>query len=310
MTTSILDTYPQICSPNALPGTPGNLTKDQEEALLQFRSILLEKNYKERLDDSTLLRFLRARKFDINASVEMFVETERWREEYGANTIIEDYENNKEAEDKERIKLAKMYPQYYHHVDKDGRPLYFEELGGINLKKMYKITTEKQMLRNLVKEYELFARYRVPACSRRAGYLIETSCTVLDLKGISLSNAYHVLSYIKDVADISQNYYPERMGKFYIIHSPFGFSTMFKMVKPFLDPVTVSKIFILGSSYKKELLKQIPIENLPVKYGGTSVLHNPNDKFYYSDIGPWRDPRYIGPEGEIPNIFGKFTVTS
>lgn len=77
-----------------------------------------------------------------------------------------------------------------------------------------------------------------------------------------------------------------------------------------IDPVTVSKIFILGSSYKKELLKQIPIENLPVKYGGTSVLHNPNDKFYYSDIGPWRDPRYIGPEGEIPNIFGKFTVTS
>ncbi|CAI4044698.1 phosphatidylinositol/phosphatidylcholine-binding protein SKDI_11G1240 [Saccharomyces kudriavzevii IFO 1802] len=310
MTNIILDTYPQTCSPSAFPGTPGNLTKEQEETLLQFRSILLKRNCKERLDDSTLLRFLRARKFNINASVEMFVETERWREEYGANTIIEDYENNKETEDKERIKLAKMYPQYYHHVDKDGRPLYFEELGGINLNKMYKITTEEHMLRNLVKEYELFARYRVPACSRRAGYLIETSCTVLDLKGISLSNAYHVLSYIKDVADISQNYYPERIGKFYIIHSPFGFSTMFKLVKPFLDPVTVSKIFILGSSYKKELLKQIPIENLPIKYGGTSTLHNPNDRFYYSDIGPWRDPEYIGPEGEIPNIFGKFTVTN
>lgn len=103
---------------------------------------------------------------------------------------------------------------------------------------------------------------------------------------------------------------PERMGKFYYYTQSIWFLDDVQDGKPFLDPVTVSKIFILGSSYKKELLKQIPIENLPVKYGGTSVLHNPNDKFYYSDIGPWRDPRYIGPEGEIPNIFGKFTVTS
>ena len=41
------------------------------------------------------------------------------------------------------------------------------------------------------------------------------------------------------------------MGKFYLINAPFGFSTAFKLFKPFLDPVTVSKIHILGYSYKR-----------------------------------------------------------
>jgi hypothetical protein len=33
----------------------------------------------------------------------------------------------------------------------------------------------------------------------------------------------------------------------------------------FLDPVTVSKIHVLGSGYQKELLSQVPAENLPVE---------------------------------------------
>jgi hypothetical protein len=125
----------------------------------------------------------------------------------------------------------------------------------------------------------------------------------LDLKGISISAAAQVLSYVREASFIGQNQYPERMGKFYLINAPFGFSTAFRLFKPFLDPVTVSKIFILGSSYKKELLKQIPEENLPVKFGGTSEVSDEDGGLYLSDIGPWRDPQYIGPEGEAPKAF-------
>ncbi|KAK5781971.1 phosphatidylinositol/phosphatidylcholine transfer protein SEC14 PWA37_000742 [Arxiozyma heterogenica] len=293
----ILDSYPQTCPPGSLPGTPGNCTSEQLEILEKLRSALEAEGYKERLDDSTLLRFLRARKFDIELAKTMFVNCEKWREEFGTNTILKDFHYD------EKPLVAKWYPQYYHKTDKDGRPLYFEELGSVNLTEMHKITTEERMLKNLVWEYEVVANYRFPACSRYAGHLVETSCTVLDLKGISLSSAYSVLSYVREASFISQNYYPERMGKFYIINAPFGFSTAFKLFKPFLDPVTVSKIFILGSSYQKELLKQIPVENLPKKYGGTSEVSEAQGGLYLSDIGPWRDPKYIGPEGEGPLMF-------
>ena len=120
----------------------------------------------------------------------------------------------------------------------------------------------------------------------------------MDLKGISISSIYQVVNYVREASKIGQDYYPERMGKFYLINAPFGFSTGFKLFRPFLDPITVSKIFILSTNYSKELLKQIPPENLPTKYGGKSDVSD-ND-LLFKDIGPWRDPQYIGPEGEAP----------
>lgn len=292
-----LDSYPQICPPDALPGTPGNTTDAQLQALADLRAQLEAEGYVERLDDATLLRFLRARKFDVHLAKIMFENCEKWRKEYGTDTILQDFHYD------EKPLVAKFYPQYYHKTDKDGRPVYFEELGSVNLTEMYKITNEQRMLKNLVWEYENVVKHRLPACSRAAGHLVETSCTVLDLKGISLSSAYSVLSYVREASHISQDYYPERMGKFYIINAPFGFATAFKLFKPFLDPVTVKKIFILGSSYQKELLKQIPAENLPVKFGGKSVVDESKGGLYLSNIGPWKDPKFVGPEGPCPEAF-------
>jgi hypothetical protein len=75
-----------------------------------------------------------------------------------------------------------------------------------------------------------------------------------------------------------------------MINAPFGFSTAFRIVRPLLDPVTVSKIFILGSSYQGELLKQIPAENLPTKFGGKCDCVGGCE---LSDAGPWHDPEYM-----------------
>ncbi|VUG18583.1 SEC14 [Brettanomyces bruxellensis] len=278
-------------------GFPGYLTKSEESALEQLRMILEAEGYKERLDDSTILRFLRARKFDVMLAKKMFDDCEKWRKDFGTNTILTDFKYT------EKPKVAKYYPQYYHKTDKDGRPCYYEELGAVNIPEMYKITNQDRMLKNLVWEYEAFTNYRLTACSRKAGYLIETSCTILDLKGISLSSTYQVLSYVRAASNIGQNYYPERMGKFYLINAPFGFATAFRIFKPFLDPVTISKIFILGWNYKSELLKQIPAENLPVKFGGKSVVSEEEGGLLLSDIGPWKDKKYIGPEGETPSVY-------
>lgn len=290
-----LNSYPQISAPTDQTGFTSNLTDEQKKSLEQLREDLKKDGYKERLDDATLLRFLRARKFDLEKAKLMFTNCEKWREDFGVNNILEEFHYT------EKPLVAKMYPQYYHMVDKDGRPLYVEELGKVSYNEMLKITTQERMLKNLVWEYEALTKYRLPACSRMKGYLIETSCTILDLKGISISSAYQVVNYVMETSKIGQDYYPERMGKFYCINSPFGFSTAFKLFKPFLDPVTVSKIHILGSSYKKELLKQIPPENLPEKFGGACKVSDID--LYLNDYGPWRDPQYIGPEGEAPRVF-------
>lgn len=148
------------------------------------------------------------------------------------------------------------------------------------------------MLQNLVVEYEKVADPRLPACSRKAGSLLETCCTIMDLKGVGLSRVSSVYGYVKQASAISQNYYPERLGKLYLINAPWGFSSVFSVVKGFLDPVTVQKIHVLGSHYQAELLSQVPKENLPKEFGGSCSCPG---GCQFSDMGPWQDPQWTRP---------------
>ena len=157
---------------------------------------------------------------------------------------------------------------------------------------MYKITTAERMLQNLVVEYEKLADPRLPACSRKSNQLLETCCTIMDLKGVGLSKVSSVYSYVKEASGISQNYYPERLGKLYLINAPWGFSSVFSVIKGFLDPVTVSKIHVLGSGYQSELLGQVPVENLPKLLGGECDCPG---GCALSDLGPWKDPKWAKP---------------
>jgi hypothetical protein len=154
---------------------------------------------------------------------------------------------------------------------------------------MYKITTGERMLQNLVCEYEKLADPRLPACSRKTGKLLETCCTIMDLKGVGITNVPSVYGYVRQASAISQNYYPERLGKLYLINAPWGFSSVFSVVKGFLDPVTVDKIKVLGSGYQSELLAQVPAENLPKEFGGQCEC---DGSCALSDAGPWQDPEW------------------
>ena len=114
----------------------------------------------------------------------------------------------------------------------------------------------------------------------------------MDLKGVGISKVSSVYGYVKQASAMSQNYYPERLGRLYLINAPWGFAGVFSVVKGFLDPVTVQKIHVLGSNYHKELLSQVPAENLPVAFGGTCECEG---GCALSDEGPWTDPQWAKP---------------
>lgn len=270
-------------APVAQSGHPGHTTPEQDAQVAQLRMMLEAEGYTERLDTLTLLRFLRARKFNVELAKSMFVDCEKWRKEFGTDELAANFVYT------EKEQIFQYYPQYYHKTDKDGRPVYIEQLGKIDLTAINKITSSDRMLKNLVCEYEKLADPRLPACARKSGHLLETCCTIMDLKGVGISNASSVFGYVKQISGISQNYYPERLGKFYMINAPWGFSTVFSVVKGFLDPVTVKKIHVLGSGYESELLAQVPAENLPKAFGGKCECEG---GCQFSDMGPWQDPEW------------------
>ena len=91
------------------------------------------------------------------------------------------------------------------------------------------------------------------------------------------------------------------LGKMTIVNVGIFFRAIWTMVKGFIDPKTQSKINLLKSNYKEELLKLIDQDKLPKFFGGTCTC----DRFLYgclgSDIGPWN------PEGGI-NSGGQTTI--
>jgi hypothetical protein len=66
------DTYDfPTTSPEEKPGHPGHTTKEQDAAVHQLRMMLEQAGYKKNLDTLCLLRFLRARKFNVELSKQM-----------------------------------------------------------------------------------------------------------------------------------------------------------------------------------------------------------------------------------------------
>lgn len=187
--------------------------------------------------------------------------------------------------DKVRRPLSPTCSRAHTRPLQDGRPVYIQRLGKIDVNALNAITTQDRQIQRFVLEYEKFLTERLPACSKAVGHPVETSCTIMDLAGVSVTSFYRVKDYVFQAAGIGQDRYPECMGKFYIINAPWAFSTVWSIVKPWLDEVTVAKIDIVSSGMVKEkLLSQIPAENLPAEFGGTCQCVGGCS---LSDAGPW-----------------------
>jgi hypothetical protein len=288
-------TYAGEIKPNSddpkASGFYNELNQTQFDALQKWKTQLKDESVIDNFeiyDDLFLLRFLRARKFDLVKTMEMFKKFLKWRIDMKVDELRENYEMEN------LIEIKKVYPHGYHRTDKLGRPVYIELYDKTNVEELFKITTEEKMVKYYIKQYERQVKYIFPACSAVVQKPVEQSCTILDANGIGIfSLVGPIKGFVKIASDIGQDYYPEMLGKMTIVNVGLFFRAIWTMVKGFIDPKTQAKISLLKSSYKEELLKLIDEDKLPSFFGGKCTC----DNFVYgclgSDIGPWN------PEGGI-----------
>ena len=63
-------------------------------------------------------------------------------------------------------------------------------------------------------------------------------------------------SLVKACNDVFAWNYPESVFKIIIINAPFSFQVMWKVVRPWIHPITRSKIEIVGSRYQDTFREQ------------------------------------------------------
>ncbi|KAK4481452.1 hypothetical protein RD792_012346 [Penstemon davidsonii] len=291
---------------------------EEQKVVDAFRQALVIDNLlPARFDDyHIMLRFLKARKFNTEKAKLMWADMLQWRKDFAI--VMDLYcQNNcylltwvpkfclidlncfwysyltQDFDFEELNEVQHYYPHGYHGVDKDGRPVYIERLGSINVDMLMQVTTLDRFLKYQVQEFEKSFAIRYPACSVAADRHIDSSTTILDVQGLGLmSLTGPVMEFIKLVQTIGSNNYPETLYRMYIINSGPGFRLIWSMVKPLLDPDTTSKIQVLGSNYESNLLEAIDESELPDFLGGSCSCVSEGGCLM-SNKGPWKDQNIL-----------------
>ncbi|XP_012090572.1 phosphatidylinositol transfer protein 3 isoform X2 [Jatropha curcas] len=196
------------------------------------------------VDDLTLRRFLRARDLDIQKASVMFLKYLKWRNEFVPNGFISLSEVSNE------IAQNKMFLQ---GSDKKGRPI--------------AVVFGARHFQNK-KSYVVFSLDKV--CSRMPEGE-EKFVGIGDLEGWGYANT-DIRGYLAALS-ILADYYPERLGKLFLVHVPHIFMAVWKIIYPFIDDTTKKKIvFVENKKLKSTLLEDIDESQIPEIYGGKMSL--------------------------------------
>lgn len=262
----------------------------EESAVQELRQILLDRDLLPPAHDDyhTLLRFLKARDFNIEKTIQMWEEMLRWRKEYETDTILEDFEFEELEE------VLQYYPQGYHGVDREGRPVYIERLGKAHPSKLVNITTIDRYLKYHVQEFERTLHEKYPACSIAAKRRIFSSTTILDVQGLGIKNfTKTAASLLAGVSKIDNSYYPETLHQMFIVNAGPGFKKMlWPAAQKFLDVKTIAKIQVLEPKSLSKLLEFIDSSQLPDFFGGSCTCSTEGGCLR-SNMGPWNDPEIM-----------------
>jgi len=259
-----------------VPGYYGALKPAQERVLEQFEQLIAERGlpvdaakHPDEHKTTFLLRFLRARKFSLANAYKMLKNDVDWRLEVGIAELRK--QTPEQILGCPREVIDQHLPIFQRGFDQEGRPAFYQQATGFYIDRLLQHTTMARVLRYHMWKAEKMADLCVSQ-SALLGQQIETTFVVIDIRDMVMSQVTRqFLAYMKQMAKIDQDHYPERMGVLFIINIPWTFSVVWSGIKPWLDSRTKMKIKIYRDGYHAEMHGLIGVAQLPPCYGGTGA---------------------------------------
>lgn len=171
--------------------------------------------------------------------------------------------------------IEQFMPTWHEGYDRQGRPLIFTHYGKFRFGPILEagVTIEKILdlhVRNSERTAQLCGQQ-----SYMLGRDISNALIVMDTEGWDSQNlrTSGALQWARGIARIDQEYYPERMGKLFIINAPPSVFYFYKLVSWLIPEKARNqvKIFAGREQWVPALLEHIDASELPPQYGGCKV---------------------------------------
>lgn len=271
-------------------GHVNHLSPYQEKILQQFKHICREKGYyvpasdlsRASHDDTTLLRFLRARRFDLVPAIDQFTSDADWRKNNNLDSLYE-------CMDVKYFEETRfLYPQWTGRCDRRGIPIFLYDVKQLNSNAMAtyddlsKASQSEVIVDNnktprfsrLFALYEDMVNFVMPLCTAVSNRKypdapISLCCNLVDVSGVGLKSFWNLKDHMLNASVLATAHYPETLDRIIIVGTPSFFPMVWGWIQKWFDANTTSKILILGGSDVLEKLSSIiEPQNIPKKYGG------------------------------------------
>ncbi|UZJ56071.1 hypothetical protein CBS101457_005391 [Exobasidium rhododendri] len=196
--------------------------------------------------DAIMLRFLRARKWDIDRAIAVIGSTAAFRVENDVKGIVKggELELSKTRGGK---KIFTNGISYVYGASSIGEPVYFIEVG----KHFSHNQTQEELKKGVILLQEWLQMLMPPP--------IEKKVVIFNLNDFGIRNMdwWCVFFMVKTM----ESYYVETLARVYVHGAPWIFRPIWAVLKPLLDPVVRDKIRLTSSP--EELSDFIPFDHLP-----------------------------------------------
>merc|ERR1719237_746631 len=236
----------------------GKLTAMQESRLVQLKSQMAELQKGKAPSDPVVLRFLRARDFEVQKGREMLSQSLLWRKKHGVDKILSEYQ--------EPLVVKEYFPGGWHGHDREGRPVFLLRLGQMDAKGLIKSVGEEGLTKLTLHICEEGIKLTEEA-SHRLNKPISTWTMLLDLEGLNMRHLWRPgMKALLHIIEICEANYPETLGRVLIIRAPRVFPIMWTLVSPLIDETSRGKfLFYSGNDYQDPggLVDYIDNEHIP-----------------------------------------------
>nr|CAD2124684.1 unnamed protein product [Meloidogyne enterolobii] len=238
----------------------GQLTPLEESRLCEL--YVLQSAHKGKIpNDAHLLRFLRARDFDVQKANHMIVNSLLWRKQHNVDKILHDFVPPP--------LLIKYFPGGWHHNDNQGRPLFILRLGQMDIKGLLRSVGLESIVKFTLSICEE-GLLKTAEATKRLEKPISAWTLLVDLEGLSMRHLWRPgVQCLLRIIEMLEAHYPECLGMVLIIRAPRVFPTLWTLISPFIDENTRQKFVLYASDQLlQELQRYIPEDYLPDFLGG------------------------------------------